>query len=99
MSGNARVMLAGVVKLLEAERRTLRDPALRAACREGIDNLRGYWGDKVVTRLRAAARGGRWRAAGREAAALLRYHPALLAAQVRGALRTRLPGTKGRARR
>lgn len=90
MSGNARVMLAGVVRLLDAEKRTLHDPELRAACDEGIANLRDYWGDKVVTRLRAAARSGRWRAVAREAAPLLRYHPALLGAQVKGALRTRL---------
>jgi glycosyltransferase involved in cell wall biosynthesis len=98
MSGNARVMLAGVVRLLEQERQMLRDPELRVACRDGIANLRDYWGDKVVSQLRAAARGGRWRAAGREAASLLRYHPALLAAQVRGALRTRLSGSHDRVR-
>jgi glycosyltransferase involved in cell wall biosynthesis len=77
MSDNSAQMLRQALDVLRRQRRHLVTPELRQAYREGCRNIRIYYGDELVTRIRSRIRRrSEGRQLLRDLAALFWYHPA-----------------------
>ena len=84
MSDNAALMLRQIRRVIRRQRPHLVDPARRQAFREGLRNIRSYYGDRIVTQLRARVRtGGGWLRTFEDVATLAWCHPAGLFGHLR----------------
>jgi glycosyltransferase involved in cell wall biosynthesis len=76
MSGGAARMLRETLAVLQAQQPFVdADPDAATAYREGWRNWQEFYGDQLVTEIRANARDGDWLAVTRKAAALGMLHP------------------------
>jgi glycosyltransferase involved in cell wall biosynthesis len=77
MSDNSAQMLRQALDVLRRQRRHLVTPERRQAYRDGNRNIRLYYGDELVTRIRSRIRRrSEWRQLLRDVAVLFWYHPA-----------------------
>jgi glycosyltransferase involved in cell wall biosynthesis len=84
MSNNAALMLRQLRRVMRRHRSSIVDPAHRQALREGMQNIRSYYGDRVMSQLRARVRTGRgWARTLEDVATLAWYHPGGLAEHLR----------------
>lgn len=76
MSQDAALMLRQLCIVMERQRSFLIDPATRAAHRAGLENIRGYYGDRLATQIRGRVRTrSGWLQMLAEVATLVRWHP------------------------
>lgn len=76
MSNNAALMLRQLQRVMQRHRSELADPAYLQALREGMQNIRSYYGDRVISQLRARVRTGRgWGRTLEDVATLAWCHP------------------------
>lgn len=84
MSDNAALMMRQLLAVMRRQRPHLTTSARRDAWREGIANIRSYYGDRIVTQLRdRVRRRSGWRRTAKDLATLLRWHPAGVLEQAR----------------
>jgi glycosyltransferase involved in cell wall biosynthesis len=77
MSDNAAQMLREALVVLRRQRSHLVTSARREACRDGIRNIRSYYGDALVTQIRARIRTrSEWKRLMQDLAVLVWWHPA-----------------------
>lgn len=76
MSDNAALMMRQLVAVMRRQRPHLTTGARRDAWRDGIVNIRSYYGDRIVTQLRdRVRRSSGWRRTIEDVATLLCWHP------------------------
>ena len=80
MSDNASLMLRQLLEVMRRQRPHLRTPERQQAFREGLANIRSYYGNRIVTQVRQRVRtGAGWRRSMEDVATLAWCHPAGLA--------------------
>ena len=76
MSDNSALMLRQLRSVMRRQRPYLVDPARQEAFREGLRNIRSYYGDRIVMQLRERVRTGRgWGRTLEDVATLAWCHP------------------------
>jgi glycosyltransferase involved in cell wall biosynthesis len=76
MSENAALMLRQLLRVMRRQRPHLTDPVRRQAFEEGLAHIRSYYGDRVMTQLRARVKTGRgWMRTMEDLATLAWWHP------------------------
>jgi glycosyltransferase involved in cell wall biosynthesis len=76
MSNNSARMLREALAVLRRQRSHLASRSHRAAFKEGVRNIRIYYGDRLTMQIRAHLRArSEWRQALRDVAAMIRWHP------------------------
>jgi hypothetical protein len=84
MSNNAALMLRQLRRVMRRHSSCLVDPAHHQALREGMQNIRSYYGDRVMSQLRARVRTGRgWTRTLEDVATLAWCHPGGLVEHLR----------------
>jgi glycosyltransferase involved in cell wall biosynthesis len=80
MSDNASLMLRQLLEVMRRQRPHLRSPEREQAFREGLANIRSYYGNRIMSQMRRRVRSGAgWRRSMEDVATLAWCHPAGLA--------------------